>query len=158
MRRRIGWLGALVVAGGLVGLGTVGAVGAQAATVSAPSSTCTGTVHISSLRFAPTGVPAGQSSTATLKARNCTGKTQKTTTYWFGHFSTATGTGVPAGCPVIDPLPRPLTFAPHGSGTLETSYRVPPTCTGTKLTITVRIVSSTGTVLATKDATLTITH
>lgn len=156
MRRRI----ALMVVTGVVGLGLagLGTVAAQAATVSAQATTCTGTVHISSLKFAPTSVAAGQSSTATLKARNCTGKAQQTTTYWFGHFSTATGAGVPAGCPVIDPLPRPLALTPHGSGTLATSYRVPPTCTATRLTITVRITSSTGTTLATKDATLTITH
>ncbi len=153
MRTGTRWLVALCVTAGLVGLG---AVSAEAATSPAHRTGCTGTVRITSLTFAPATVARGQSSTATLKARNCTGKTQQTTTYWFGHFSGA-GTGIPAGCPAIDPLPRALALVPHGTGSLQTTYRVLPTCTATALTITVRVVGSGGTVLASRDATLAIT-
>ena len=153
MRTGTRWLVALSVTAGLVGLG---AVSAEAATSPAHRSTCTGTVKITSFAFVPATVARGQSSTATLKARNCTGTVQQTTTYWYGHFS-GPGTGIPAGCPVIDPLPRPLAFTAHGTGSLQTTYRVFPTCTATSLTITVRVVGSGGTVLASRNATLAIT-
>src|SRR5438067_1962920 len=134
------WMASIVIAVGLV---AAGAVGASAATVS----TTTGcTVQITSLAFAPATVAPGQSSVATVRARNCTRHSQQTATYWFGRF-TGSGPGIPAGCPAIDPLPRAATFAPHGSVTLQTTYPVFRSCTATALELTVRIVGSGGAVL-----------
>jgi hypothetical protein len=116
---------------------------------------CTGTIQITSLAFAPPTVARGQSSVATLNARNCTTQTKQTTTYWSGRFLGSTA-GIPAGCPAIDPLPRPATFAPHGSISLATTYLVFSSCAATSLQLTVQIVGSGGTLLATRSATLVI--
>src|SRR5437762_514154 len=113
------WIASIVVAVGLV---AAGAVSASAATMS--TTTTTGcTVQITSLAFAPATVAPGHSSVARLQARNCTRHSQQTATYWFGRF-TGSGPGIPPGCPAIDPLPRPATFAPHGTVTLQSTYPV----------------------------------
>jgi hypothetical protein len=99
-------------------------------------------------------VAPGGSSTATLKAQNCTGQTISATATWIAQFQ-GSGGGLPAGCPVIDPIARPATFAPHGTVTQSTGYLVPSGCTATSLHLTVRI-SAGGSVLATGTANLTI--
>lgn len=154
MRRWVGWAAALAVAGGLVVAGGASASAATPATAAGPA-LCTGTVQINSLTFVPSTVAPGQSSTATLKARNCTAQTLQTTTYWYGRFVGPTP-GIPAGCPAVDPLPRPLTFTPHGSASLSTSYLTFASCTATSFQLNVRIVGPGGALLATRDATLTI--
>lgn len=150
MRKWVGWAASLVVAAGLVAVGTA----ASAATVRPAACTSTGTVEITSLAFNPPAVSPGGSSTATLKAQNCTGQTINASATWIAQFQGAGG-GVPAGCPVIDPIARPLTFAPHGTATQSTGYLVFSGCTATSLHLTVRI-SAGGSVLATGTANLTI--
>jgi hypothetical protein len=156
MRRWVGWAASLALAAGLV---TAGATSASAAVPAASSrpATCTGTIQITSFVFVPPAVPAGGSSTATLNARNCTGQTQQTGTTWLGRYIGST-TGIPPGCPVIDPLPRPATFPPHGSISLSTTYLTFASCTASALQVTVRITGSAGTLLATATATLIIQH
>jgi len=154
MRRGLGWAAAIAVA---VGLTAAGVVSASAATQTVAAKSCTATVHIASLAFTPASVTPGQSSTATLKAHNCTGHAQQTTTYWYGRF-VGPSAGIPAGCPAVDPLPRPAAFRAHQTITLSTTYRVFPSCTATSFQLTVRIVGPGGKVLATRNATLAIRH
>jgi hypothetical protein len=149
MRKWVGWTASLLVAAGLVAVGS-----ATASAAPARPAACTGTVEITSLAFNPPAVSPGGSSTATLKAQNCTGQTVNASATWTAQFRGAGG-GVPAGCPAIDALSRAATFAPHGTVTQSTRYLVPAGCTATSLHLTVRI-SAGGTVLATGTATLTI--
>lgn len=149
MRRWVGWTASLVLAAGLVAIG-----GSAASAAPVRPATCSGTVEITSLAFSPSAVPPGGSSTATLKAQNCTGQTISASATWIAQFQGAGG-GLPAGCPVIDPLARPLTFDPHGTVTQSTGYLVPSACQATSLHLTVRI-SAAGVVLATGSANLTI--
>jgi len=138
-------------AGLLVGAGQV------AAAAPVRPAACGGTtiVQITSLAFAPPAVAPGGSSTATLKARNCSQQALSTSVIWTAKFANSTGTGVPAGCPIIDPLSRPGNFPPGGTITQSTGYLVPASCTATALKLTVRIVSA-GTTLATGNASLVI--
>lgn len=156
MRRWLGLAASFVVAAGLL---VAGGASASAATPSASSGpvpcSTTSTIQITSFAFVPPTVAPGQSSTATLAARNCTAQTVQATSYWYGTWIGSTP-GIPAGCPVIDPLPRGLTFPPHGSLTVGTTYLVFPSCTASALQITVKIVGSGGTTLASRTATLTI--
>jgi len=141
-------LGILTATGGAAMAAT------PAAGIASPS-TCHGVISINSFVFIPPHVLAGQSSAATLSATNCTSATQKVTETWFGRFEGPTP-GIPAGCPAIDPFPRPVTFAPHASLTTATSYLVFSGCTATDLAVTVVITSSTGATLAQQTAVLQI--
>jgi hypothetical protein len=156
MRRWVGWVAALAVAGGLVAAGGASASAATPGTTAGPA-VCTSTsiVQINSLTFVPSAVAPGQSSVATLKASNCTAQTVQTTTYWYGRFVGPTP-GIPTGCPVVDPIARPLTFTPHGSASLSTRYTTFPSCTATSFQLNVRIIGPGGALLASRDATLTI--
>ncbi len=153
MRRWMGFVAPLVMAAGLVAFGSAAA---QAAPVTPDACSTPAVIQITSLGFAPASVTPGHSSTATLAARNCTATTQKTTITWTGQFISSSTSG-PVGCPVIDPLARPTTFAPDASITQSTTYSVLASCTATGLQVTVKITSTTGTLLATRTATLIIT-
>ena len=122
-----------------------------------PTSTCSGTVGIAidGLAFDPPAVLPGATSDATLTATNCTDLSQSVTETWTGRFSSASGTGIPEGCPVIDPLARPVTFAPHEQVQTDTSYLVFAGCTADRLTVTVTI-SQNGVQLAQQSADLVI--
>ncbi len=154
MRRWLGLAASLVVAAGVLLADGAGASAATPAAASGPAG-CSGTVQITSLAFVPSTVAPGQSSTATLSARNCTAQTVQANSYWYGTWTGSTP-GIPAGCPVIDPLPRGLTFAPHASVTVATTYLVFPSCTANALQLTVKIVGSGGVTLASRTATLAI--
>ena len=115
--------------------------------------TCSGTVQITSPAFQPPTVAPGQSSAATLAARNCRAQAVQATSYSIGST-----TGIPTGCPVIDPLPHAVTFAPYARVTMSTTYLVLQSCTDTALQVTVRIAGSGGITLVSRTATLTIQH
>jgi hypothetical protein len=102
-------------------------------------------------------VTPGHSSTVTLVARNCTNQAQTVSVLTVARFVGAT-TGIPAGCPAIDPLPPArVTIAPGGSYSSSTTYLVFAGCTATALEATVRITgATTGTLLATATTRLTI--
>ena len=139
----------------LVAAGTANAAAAPAHSAPAPAG-CTGTIQIRQFAFSPATIIAGQSSTAGLVARNCTGTVQTVSETWFGSF-TGAAPGIPPGCPAIDPLPEHATFPAHGQLSNGVTYTVFPTCEATALTVTVEITSSTGTLLAEQSATLAIT-
>ncbi|MEE4542376.1 hypothetical protein V2S66_10430 [Streptomyces sp. V4-01] len=122
-----------------------------------PPTTCSGVVRIDALAFAPAEIAAGQSSTATLVATNCTGQPQNVSETWAASWVSASTTGIPAGCPVIDPLSRQATFAPHARAAASTGYLVFAGCTADALRLTVT-VSQSGVLLGRASATLLIDH
>src|SRR5438128_9891223 len=120
----------------LVGaVAAAGEVGAASSAARRPMA-CT-TVAITSLHFHPRAVAPGGSATVRLRARNCTTQAQSATLTWLGRFSDAGG-GIPAGCPVIDPLGQPAHFAPRGSFRAQLGVTVPAACTATTLHGTAR--------------------
>lgn len=142
----------------LAGAGPATAAGATAvpAPLAAPRpSLCSGVLRVNSFAFDPPSVSAGQSSGAVLTVRNCTGQTQAVTETWTGRFSTGTGTGIPPGCPALDPFPRPVTLTPHQRNTTTTTYIAFTGCAATHLTVTVTITQG-ATQLAHVSADLTI--
>lgn len=140
----------LAIAGGPASAAT--AAGSAGAAVCSTS----GVVVVDGFVFNPATVARGQSSAATLAAHNCTGTSQTVSETWYGRFVSATGTGIPAGCPVLDPFLRSVTFGPYAAVTTSTVYSTFAGCTATGLQITVRLTSSTGAALGQATATLNI--
>ena len=139
---------ALCVAGPIV----LSAPAAQAATTG-----CTATVQITSLTFNPAQAAPGQTATATVVAQNCTDQPQQASVLFIARFVGPT-TGIPAGCPVIDPLPpQKVTIAAAGTYTTGLSYSIFSGCTATSLQVTATFTDSTGAVLAAQTASLPIT-
>lgn len=146
MRRMLAVVATLAVAAGVLVLGSA---------ITATAATCSGTVQIDSFAFNPPVVNAGQSSTLTLVAENCTGQQLQTTDIWSGRYVGPDGTTIPPGCPVIDPIAPSLTLPPNGQGTASQSYVTFAMCPAVALKSTVTI-SSGGVTLASQTATLTI--
>ena len=141
---------AAAVAGGL----TAASAGAAAAVL---RTACArpAVVGVKSFAFRPAKVRPGKASTATLTAVNCTGRTQHLIEAWFGQF-TLPGGGVPPSCPVMDPIEFPVRFPPHHTVSTPFSALVLPSCTASRLTITVDIDDQNFNVLATGTAILKI--
>jgi hypothetical protein len=135
---------------------TVG-VASAAQTPATPGVLCStaSTLEIAGLAFQPPAVAPGQTSTATAAIANCTNQAQQGTAQWVGRFVSASGTGLPAGCPVIDPIAFPVNVPAHGSVSSSVGYLVPSSCTATGLIVTVQ-VSQQGKVVAQRSAELTI--
>jgi hypothetical protein len=132
-------------------------VSAPAALAAPAATACTGTVQITSLTFNPTHVAPGQSATATVVARNCTDQPLQASVLFLARF-VGPSTGIPAGCPVIDPLPpRQVSFAAGGRYRTSVGYLVFAGCTATSLAVTARFTDASGAVLATRTASLPIT-
>ncbi len=112
---------------------------------------CANGVEIVSFGFSQPVVSPGQTATANLVVRGCTGQSQQVSLEWYGRFSTGPGTGIPAGCPAIDPFVVPATLPATGTYATSLGTMVFPSCTATDLATTVTILSSTGT-LATATA------
>lgn len=144
---------AIAVASGLMAASAGGAAAAVPRTACAKPAV----VKVKSFHFHPASVRPGGSSTATLKAVNCTGQTQQGSEVWFGQFTRAGG-ALPSGCPVIDPFPLPVRFPPHHTVSTGVGYPVSPSCTASRLIVTVDIHGQNGTVLATGTAILKITQ
>jgi hypothetical protein len=153
-RRTIGAAAALLTASASLALaaGTASAASAATPAVCATSDV----IVIDGFAFNPATVARGQSSAATLAAHNCTGQTQVVSETWYGKFLSATGTGLPAGCPVLDPFSKSVTFGPHAAVTSSTTYSTFPGCTASALRVTVSLTSSGGASLGSATATLTI--
>jgi hypothetical protein len=118
-----------------------------AANANAATAGCSGDVSITQFAFSPPSVPAGQTSTLSLAAQNCTNQTLQGQIIWFGQY-TWPGTGLPPGCPAIDPADLSYTLAAGASYT--TTGQDGDTisgCLATGLQITVEFtVSNVGTV------------
>ncbi len=113
-------------------------------------------IQIRSLAFQPPAVAPGQSAQAVLAAWNCTAVPQNAYAQWNGRFVSAVpGTGIPAGCPAIDPLLVPMNFPARGMLTTSIGYSVPASCTASELIVGVQIRVA-GVVVAQASATLDI--
>ena len=113
---------------------------------------CPGSIGITKLQFVPPSVMAGRSSTVHLSARNCLDESQDAELTMEGRF---TG-GRTSGCPIIDPLTRNTTFAPHEIVRSKLAYEVPASCHASPLRVTATFSSSSGTRLAQRSAFLSI--
>jgi hypothetical protein len=130
-------------------------VSAARAPASHASTRCSGVIQITYLAYTPPAVTPGQIATANAVARNCTGTSQQASVFWLERFI-GPGSGIPPGCPAIDPLPpRPVTFAPYGQVRSASGTLVPPGCTATQLQATVEFLQG-ATVVAQRTAHLTI--
>jgi hypothetical protein len=145
---------ALLLAGGgaTANAATVGTAGSAGPAV---AGLCNGGIRVNSFAFSPPAVTAGQGSAANLVITNCSGNAQSLTETWYGRFSGA-GTGIPTGCPVLDPFLRTAVLAPHSVVSASTFYSTFAGCTATQLSVTVTITGPTGTVLAQPVAVLRI--
>lgn len=138
----------------------VSAVGGAAQAAQAPAaapaacSSSAQTIDLAALTWQPPAVFPGQSSVATATAINCTTVTQTASAEWLGRF-VGPGTGLPAGCPVIDPLITSLTLPPGASATSSVGYLVPGGCSATGLIVTVKILQN-GVVVSSRSAELII--
>ncbi len=82
----------------------------------------------------------GNSATADLITTNCTSGTLATSEEWTGQWLPLVGGVQVTGCPVIDPLLRPVTYTPGQELAENTTYYVPVGCTAAEsLAVTVRI-------------------
>ncbi|WP_405591760.1 hypothetical protein [Streptomyces sp. NBC_01190] len=155
-RRVLASLTAVTALGGAALGSGAGPAAADGAGPSVPPPTaCARVIRINDLTFDPARVTAGETSDLTLDATNCTGQSQAVTETWAGTWLSATTTGVPAGCPVIDPLPRQVTFAPHARTSTVTGYLVFAGCAAAGLRGTVTIEQA-GVQLARQSAVLLI--
>jgi hypothetical protein len=122
-----------------------GLASALAAPGGVQAAPCSAAVQITSLTFNPPQASPGQGSAATVVVRNCAAQQQTFSAMTTARFLGATS-GIPAGCPVLDPLPPSQVTLPAGgtwSGT--TGYTVFSGCTATVLRVTVRLSDQTGT-------------
>jgi hypothetical protein len=113
-------------------------------------------IQVNGFAFAPARVAAGASSTADLITTNCAAVSLATDEEWTGQWISAAGTGIPAGCPVIDPLIRYVTYGPDQELAENTTYLVPSGCTAVELAVTVRISSTAGAEITSATAYLQI--
>lgn len=109
-------LAALVLCG-------TGTAAAAASPAGASPAACTGTSTLSLTQtFGQASYKPGQSVTVTVTAVNCTARTLATHLTPYGRFADASG-NLAAGCPVIDPIFTPVTFAPNGTYTASFGYQ-----------------------------------
>jgi len=123
------------------------------------TATCTGGVAVSQFSFSPGTVQVGQVSTLTLVLQNCGSQTLQGSSIW-GFKFTGAGTGLPPGCPVLDPVAFGYSMAPGGTSTATLGLDDPiASCqaTGIQATANVNVNGVTGTV-ASATANLVITQ
>lgn len=157
LRRTLGAAAALLTASASLAF-AAGTASASVSAAGAPApAACTTTVpiQVAGFSFNPGTVARGQSSTATLTLHNCTSQTQQLSETWYGRYL-GSSTGIPAGCPVIDPFLRSVSLPPFATASSSTTYSTFAGCAATALQITVNISNSAGTQLAQAVATLNI--
>lgn len=166
MNRKLRTAALLLTGPAVLGLGLTIAAPASAAPASAAAAPhTTGTtgpavacatatpVVIDGFAFDPAAIPPGDSSTADLISTNCTAGTLTTQEEWTGQWISASGAGIAAGCPVLDPLVRDVTYQPGQELAENTVYDVPAGCEAVELAVTVKISIPTGTSTAIATAT-----
>lgn len=141
----------LLAAPATAAVGFAVAAPATAATLPAVCTTAS-PIHVNGAAFYPAQVAPGQSGTADLITTNCTNLSVATAEEWLGQWLPSTS----AGCPVIDPFVRDVTYAPGQELAENTTYLVPVGCKATELKITVHISNSAGVNLVSASAILRI--
>ena len=81
------------------------------------TSVCSDGVALNQFYFNPVTVNTGQYSTLSLVLQNCTSQAIQGQTSWSFQF-TGSGSGIPPGCPVLDPIDKNYTIAAGGTTTL----------------------------------------
>ena len=99
-------------------------------------------IELNGFAFAPPEVTPGNTATADLITTNCSAGTLATEEEWTARWLPLTG--LPSGCPVIDPLVRGVSYAPGQELAVNTGYLVPAGCQAAGLAVTVQISLSTG--------------
>jgi hypothetical protein len=130
-----------------LGLAAAGPAAAAAPGTARPAAVvcpATSPIMVGSFAFDPAEVKPGDSSDADLVTVNCSAYTVGTVEQWTGEWLPLTGSGPVAGCPVIDPLSRDVTYAPGEEVDQSVPYSVPTTCTATALEVTVEITLPAG--------------
>ena len=151
MNRKLRSAALLLTGPAVLGLGLTVAAPASAVAAphpgAAPAVVCAVAepVVIDGFAFDPAEIPPGDSSTADLISTNCTAGTLTTQEEWTGQWISATGSGIAAGCPVLDPLLRDVTYQPGQELAENTVYDVPAGCEAAELAVTVKISIPTGT-------------
>jgi len=152
MRRLVG---VLLTAAAITSV-VIGGTAAMASTTSAAApAACTGTVQVTSFTFNPSSVSPGGRSTATLTVQNCTSSAVSISGTWFGRFTAPGVTGIPAGCPAIDPLVQQSTIAGNATATQTMVFSTFAQCTASELDAMVNL-SAGGTAVGSFTAPLTI--
>jgi hypothetical protein len=143
--------------GVLVAVATIASVvlGGTAATASTTLAACTGTVQVTSFSFDPSRVSPGGRSAATLTVQNCTSTAVSVSATWFGRFTAPGVTGIPAGCPAIDPIVQQSNIAPNGTATQSMEFSTFAQCTASELDAVVNL-SAGGATVGSFTAPLTI--
>jgi len=90
------------------------------------------------LALDPDTVLVGDATTATMVVQNCSPDPEPVTATWTGRFL-GPYSGIPVGCPVIDPLDQQATLAPYSESHLVLTYKVPSACRALMLLIIVRV-------------------
>jgi Cellulose binding domain len=149
MRRFVG----VLVAVAAIASGVIGGTAAAASTTLAAA--CTGTVQVAGFSFDPSRVSPGGRSVATLTVQNCTSTAVSVSATWFGRFTAPGVTGIPAGCPAIDPIVQQSNIAPNGTATQSLGFSTFAQCTAAELDAVVNL-SAGGTTVGSFTAPLTI--
>ena len=120
---------------------------------------CNDGIAIRQFAFSPTTVAAGQDAMLTLVLQNCGTTAVTGSTVWASRFTYSTGTGIPPGCPVMDPLSLNYSIAAGATATqtsqLGDSFA---TCLATGITATVTVNVGNVGAAATASANLVITQ
>ena len=136
-------------------LGGAGPAAAAAHVGAAPAASCTGTIQIDSFAFSSPVVTAGQPASAKLIATNCTAQPVSATVIAYGRFFGPSGSTLPAGCPVVDPIALPANFAAGGQYTNNFGTSTFTSCTATSYQEIVNFTVN-GATVATATATVAI--
>jgi len=131
----------------------LGASPSAAAAAPSPAVPCV--VRITAMSFHPRRVVRGGTSTVRVQAWNCTKQTQPAMLTWIGQF-VGPSPGLPAGCPVVDPVAQSVDVAPHARFNAGLGFTVFSTCAATSLSETARFTDVTGTVLAERTVSLIV--
>lgn len=99
-----------------VNVNGVGTVTTATATLQFSPPCAANAIAVDQFSFSPTTVAPNQSSTLTLVLHNCTGQSVQGESSWFPKY-TWSGTGLPPGCPVQDPVQFSYSMAPGATST-----------------------------------------
>ena len=104
-------------------------------------------VKITTFRFDPAVAAEGSATTLETSLRNCTGHVRHVSAMQYGQE--------PPGCPVLDPISRPVDLQPHQRVSWTSDWTA-PSCAG-RMTLYLRVNGSGGATLDAARAVLRVT-